>query len=329
MTLLLDHEAMAQVLSVRRTAETLRTALRDQRDGKVQMPPRQTTDARDSPNWLRISSAFLSGSDVMGFKSMNRAAGLGMRYLLGLYRISTGELLALMDADLLTTRRTAATNALGTHLLAPDGGRLGIIGSGVQAQAFLDAYAVLRDLTEVVVFSPRPRSRAAFAARAGVELGVAARAVDSAEEVAAQCPTTVLAMRAPSEPVYRHSWLRPGVHVTGLSSVRWDAREVDDEVWSASDVVVADDRGAVLQSGDGISAVEAGAVDPANPATLPELWELVGGLVGRKNGEQVTLFKSAGNAMQDVAVAWSAYQLAVESGLGRDLGGFPQVKPYA
>lgn len=326
MTLLLDHDAMARVLSVRRSVDTLRAALVEQRDGRVQMPARQTTDVQGSPNWLRISSAFLSGSDVMGFKAMNRAAGLGMRYMVGLYRISTGELLALMDANLLTTHRTAATNALGTHLLAAEGGNVGVIGSGVQARAFLDAYAALRDLTEVVVFSPREESRAAFAERARGELGVAARAVDSAERVAAECPTTVLALRAPREPVYRHSWLRPGAHVTGLSSVRWDAREIEDGVWSASDVVVADDRGTVLQSGDGISAVGAGAVDPA---TLPELWELVGGLVGRKNGEQVTLFKSAGNAMQDVAVALSTYQLAVESGFGRDLGGFPQVKPYA
>ncbi|MFC0081062.1 ornithine cyclodeaminase family protein [Aciditerrimonas ferrireducens] len=327
MTLILDEKQMTALLDVGRSIEELRGALAEQARGLVQMPPRQTTDAADGQNWLRISQAFLNGSGYMGFKAMNRAAGIGMRYLVGLYRIATGELLALMDANWITTRRTAATSALGTHLLAPaEERRVGVIGAGVQARAFLEAYLHLRPLEDVVVHSPRVESREAFAAWIGQELGVRAEAVGSAEAVAEACPVTVLAMRAPREPVYRAAWLRPGVHVTGLSSVRAEAREVEDECWRRADLVVVDDRGTVGQSGDGRSAEASGAI---RLAEVPELWQLEAGQVGRTDERQVTLFKSSGNALQDIAVAVGAYHLAVAGGLGQEIGAFPAVKPYA
>lgn len=326
MTLVLDARDMDGLLEVDRSIEELCSALTEQAKGLVQMPPRQTTDTQDGQNWLRISQAFVNGSDVMGFKAMNRSAGNGMRYLIALYRISTGELLALMDANWVTTRRTAATSALGTDLLAPaEDRRVGIIGSGVQARAFAAAYGTLRPLEEIVVFSPRPESRNGFAADVGAELGVAVTVADSPEAVAAKCPVTVLAMRAPRAPVYQASWLRSGGHVTGLSSVRPEAREVEDAVWHQADVVVVDDRGTVGQSGDGRS-VAAGGFDLGG---TPELWQLVSGQVSRNSAEQVTLFKSAGNALQDISVAAGAYHLAVERGRGRDLGAFPELKPYA
>lgn len=327
MTLVLDAKDMDGLLDVGRSIDELRKALGEQAAGQVQMPARQTTDAQDGKNWLRISQAFLNGSDYMGFKAMNRAAGSGMRYLMGLYRISSGELLALLDANWVTTRRTAATSALGTHLLAPaEEMRVGIIGSGVQARAFAEAYAAMRPITEIVVYSPRPASRTEFARTVGDDLQVTARPADSAEAVARSCPVTVLAMRAPREPVYENSWLRPGAHVTGLSSVRGEAREVADAVWTAADVVVVDDRGTVGQSGDGRSASASGSVDLDR---VPELWQLVAGSVKRTGDDQVTLFKSAGNALQDVAVAVGAYQLALERHRGTDVGAFPELKPYA
>ncbi|MHB8219839.1 MAG: ornithine cyclodeaminase family protein [Acidimicrobiales bacterium] len=324
--LLLDERDMEVLLDVRKAIDALCRVLDEQSKGQVQMPPRQTTDAQDGQNWLRISTVFLNGSGYMGFKAMNRAAGLGMRYLVGLYRIETGELLSLMDANLLTTRRTAATSAVGTHLLAPDGvTSLGIIGTGVQARAFLAAYATLRPLQNVSVFSPRGESRQAFVDFARSELGLEVAAAGSAEAVAREHSVTVLAMRAPREPVYLQEWLRPGVHVTGLSSVRAEAREVEDGVWAEADIVVVDDRGTVFQSGDGRSAATAGI----RPADLPELWELQAGKVARTSPDQITLFKSSGNAMQDIAVAMGVYELAIEQQRGRDQGAFPAVKPYA
>lgn len=323
--LLLDAKDMDGLLDIERSIAELRNALAEQAKGQVQMPARQTTDTQDGQNWLRISSAFLNGSGYMGFKAMNRAAGLGMRYMVGLYKIETGELLSLMDANWLTTRRTAATNAIGTDLLAPKEERsVGVIGSGVQARAFVQAYSKLRKLERVTVFSPRKESRSSFAQWIEGHVGVSAVAVDNAETVARNCNVTVLAMRAPREPVYMRGWLRPGVHVTGLSSVRPEAREIEDGVWETSDVIVLDDRGTVFQSGDGRSIASKGF----ESGSIPELWELASGKVVRSSDEQITLFKSSGNAMQDIAVAVGVYKLAVENQKGRNIDAFPEVKPY-
>lgn len=327
MTILLDSVAMSSVLDLQDSINELRSVCEEQSKGRVEMPPRQTTDAQNGMGWLRISMTFLNDSGYMGFKAMNRAPGIGMRYFVGLYDIKTGEFLALMDANDLTTFRTAATNAIGTDLLAPkDSRELGLIGSGVQARAFLKAYSLLRDLDVVHLYSPRGESRNAFAEWIRSELAIDAIAMDSPEKVALACPVTVIAMRAGSQPVYRGEWLRPGSHLTGLSSVRPEAREVDEEVWARCNLVVVDDRSSIAISGDGQSAKAGTQIDPS---TLPELWELVTGRVGRSGLDDVTMFKSAGNAMQDIAVAVGAYRKAKKAQLGQDLGVFPEVKDYA
>lgn len=324
MTLLLDAVTLKEVLDVQASIGELRNACQEQADDLITMPPRQTVDALDGRGWLRISMAFLNGSGFMGFKAMNRAPGIGMRYIVGLYEIDSGELVALMDADAVTTQRTAATNALGTHLLAPAGeATVGILGSGVQARALLRAYAYLRRLDHVYVHSPRREAREDCAAWTERELQVEASAVEDPAKLAESSAVTVLALRASSTPVYRTEWLRPGGHVTGLSSVRPEAREVEEAVWPACDVIVVDDRSSVGVSGDGSAT---GGVDLS---ALPELWELVNGRVARTSDHQRTMFKSSGNALQDIAVAIGAYRRARAMGLGQDLGPFPATKAYA
>ncbi len=324
MTLLLDAKTLDDLLDVATSIGELRSACLEQADELVKVPPRQTVDAGDGRGWLRISMAFLNGSGFMGFKAMNRAPGIGMRYLVGLYEIDSGALVAMMDADAITTQRTAATNALGTDLLAPAGATtVGVVGSGVQARAFLRAYSHVRTLEHVYVHSPRREARDDCAEWVRGELHVEATAVDDPAKLAESSPVTVLALRASTTPVYRSEWLRPGGHVTGLSSVRPEAREVDEAVWPACDIVVVDDRSSVRVSGDGQAT---GGVDLD---ALPELWELVTGRVGRASEGQTTLFKSSGNALQDIAVAVGAYRRARAAGVGQDLGEFPSTKPYA
>lgn len=333
--LLLDHEHVNIVLSPELAINALRSGLDEQAAGQVQMPPRQTTDAGEGKggldqhtgaNWLRISSAFLNGTGFMGFKAMNRAAALGMRYMIGLYEIATGDLKAIMDANDITTARTAATSAMGTHVLAdPASTTVGVLGSGVQARALIATYALLRDIERVVVYSPTQQSRDAFATYVNSDLGIDAEAVDTAEDVA-KASTVLVAVRATRDPVFVADWLRPGMHVTGLSSVRYDAREVDDETWRRADLVVVDDRQNVGQSGDARSVSAAGLFDVSAAA---ELWSAYAGEVNRSGPDDVTLFKSAGNAMQDISLAAAVVAEAEKRQIGTDLGAFPDVKPYA
>lgn len=335
---ILRHNDIDALLTPAMAVASLRRALDEQSRGAVQMPPRQTTDAgkdrggldkHSGNNWLRISTAFLNEQGYMGFKAMNRAAGLGMRYLLGLYHIESGELVAFMDANPITTGRTAATSALGTHLLArPDARRIALLGSGVQARALLRALADLRTIDSVNVFSPTEASRTAFAAEMSSELDIEVAPSSTAEQAVATADIVLIALRATKSPVLSATWLRPGMHVTGLSSVRHDAREIDDDVWRACDLVVVDDVGTVGQSGDALSVSATGFKIEA----LPELWMAHAGAVGRETESQLTMFKSAGNAMQDITLAAALLEAADSLGpapVGVDLGQFPEVKPYA
>jgi ornithine cyclodeaminase/alanine dehydrogenase-like protein (mu-crystallin family) len=323
-TLLITAEEVRHALTETDLIEAICDSSRQRFRNQVSVPPRITADAADDKGWLRVGPALLNGSGYMGFKSMNRRPQLGVRYLVMLYSIESGELLALMDANTLTTARTAATNAIGTHLLArEDATTLGIVGSGFAARATLEQLLRLRELERVLVYSPRSESRDSFVEAIEGEHGISAAAADSAEAAVAESEIALLAFRAPSQPVFLASWLRPGMHVTGLSSVRPEAREVDDDTWTACDVVVVDDAGSVRQSGDGRSVAGDGELE------YPELWQLVAGLVpGRTDPGQTTLFKSSGNSEQDIAAAAAVYRKAVDLGLGRDLGDFPEVKPY-
>jgi ornithine cyclodeaminase/alanine dehydrogenase-like protein (mu-crystallin family) len=112
--------------------------------------------------------------------------------------------------------------------------------------------------------------------------------------------------------------------VTAISAVRPEARELDEAIWARADVVGVDDRDHVLDSGDGRAALAGGSLQASDAA---ELWELVSGRrPGRQRPEQITLFKSVGTGLQDLAVAGAVYRRARERGLGQDLGEFPPAR---
>jgi ornithine cyclodeaminase/alanine dehydrogenase len=325
--LLLRHEEVAGLLSPAETIAAVRRVLVEQGEGQVQVPPRITIDATSGHGWLRVMPTILNGSGVMGYKAMHSTPKVGVRYLVALYDLRSGELLAQMDADWLTVRRTAATVAVATDVLARPGPlRMGLLGSSDQARAMLTAIAEVRPLSEVTVFSPTEANRRRFADTMGPELGLMVRAVDSPDEALAGRDLIMVAIRAGTTPVLRADWIVPGAHVNGISAVRPEAREIEDGVWRKADRVVVDDRAHVFESGDGRSGIASGSVTPEGAA---ELWEVLSERrPGRQGPEDVTLFKAVGTAAQDLALAAAVYERARERGIGTDLGEFPHVKPF-
>lgn len=324
MAILLKNADVEGLLSMDEVIQAVERGSLEQSRGEVRLPRRITIDV--GAGWLRVMPAALTGSGVMGFKEMHLTKGVGVRYLINLYDIPTGALLATMDADWITVVRTAATSALATRYLArPEVPRVGVLGSGEQARAHLAALSCVRPFSDVRVYSPRPERREAFCAWARREFQADARPVPDPQEAAAGADLIVAAFRASGTPVVRAAWLRPGVHVIGISSVRPDAREIEDAVWKVSDRIVVDDRAHILESGDGRSAVASGSLRPDDAV---ELWQVVAGQVpGRQRGEEITLFKSVGTALQDLAVARVVYERAGRRGAGSDLGEFPLPKP--
>jgi alanine dehydrogenase len=212
-----------------------------------------------------------------------------------LFKPQTGEPLATMDGRLITEVRTAAVSAVATERLAkPNASVLGIIGSGVQARSHLEALRLVRDFREVRVWSP---NRSVEFAR---ERGVHAAA--SAEE-AVQGADVVVTATTSQTPVLCGKWLSPGVHINAVGAPRPDWRELDDEVLCRARVYVDSREAALKESGDVI----------AGGKIFAEVGEVVAGTKpGRQSAEDVTLFKSLGLAVEDVATAELIYRMALE-----------------
>jgi alanine dehydrogenase len=326
--LLLTHDDIVGLLAPEEIIEAMREALLEQSKGLVQVPPRTTVDSSSGFGWLRTMPAILNGSKVMGFKAMHSTPGVGVGYFVDLYDLPSGELLAMMDADWLTAQRTAATAAIGVDVLAPETVRtVGVLGSGDQARSMLIAASKVRHLAQINVFSPTPAHRQAFAEAIGREHGLNIKPVERPEQAVVGCDLLLSVFRAGKEPAVSADWITPGMHICAASSVRPVARELEDDVWRKAAVVAVDDRAHAFESGDGRSAIASRAFDPERAV---ELWELVSGKQrGRTADSDITLFKSVGTALQDLAIANAIYLRAKQKGVGRDVGNFPKMRPHA
>jgi ornithine cyclodeaminase/alanine dehydrogenase len=254
---------------------------------------------------------------------MNLAPGRGVRYQVHLYRIETGELLAIMDAQHLTTLRTGATSVVATRRLAPQRKmQAALLGSGAEARAQLEAMCVAGFVSSVRIFSRTPANRQRLAAEFRERHALDARDAASAEEAVNGAELVVAAVKS-SEPVLFGRWLRSGVNVVSVGTARRDQREIDEETFRRSARIVVDTREGVFgEAGDAVAAKDAIVGKPVN-----ELAELVAGKApGRGDAAEITLFKSVGTGIQDIALAAVIYERAVQRGVGTALPDFPYLK---
>jgi ornithine cyclodeaminase/alanine dehydrogenase-like protein (mu-crystallin family) len=293
--------------------------------GNARLVPR--SDVPSGSGFLRVMPAVLE--HVMGLKVMTLAEGLGTRYLVLLYDTSTGELLALFDADELTRYRTAATTALAARVIVSSPQRrLGLIGSGFEAVGELRALAALWPLEEVLVYSPTQARRERFAETMTTELEIPVKAVASSQAAVEDQAVVVLATKS-STPVVPASELGTGTVVLSIGSTRLDLREVDRETFARAGTVVGDEPHQLeLESGDVADALESGILTYDRVIALCELCA-ERATVRTDNTHDLVVFKSIGTAIQDLAMARTVYEHAVEHGYGTDLGEVSRLKPFA
>jgi alanine dehydrogenase len=244
--------------------------------------------------------------DVFGVKivTMTQQPGHGPRVLKANYTVydaRTGEALLAMEADELTDLRTAATSAVATRLMArEDSSVLGVFGTGRQAAAHLALILPLRKFDEVLVCgSSRERSEA-FAVMASEKFKIPVRAVD-ASTCAAQSHVICTCTTA-ANPLFDGNLLQPGVHVNAVGAFRPDTREVDDATMHRSRVVVDSYEGAPVEAGDLLIPQQNKTIGADH--IIADLHEaLAGKRVIRRNSSDITLFKSVGCALEDLAAA--------------------------
>lgn len=248
---------------------------------------------------VKIASVF-PGNSQRGLPAVN--AG----YLLMSGR--SGEVLAMVDGGELTARRTAAASALAADYLArKDASRLLVCGTGRLSINLLEAHAAVRPIRQVVFWGRSVDKAKARAAEAGT-LGFEASATDDIEAAIAGCDIVSCATLS-GEPLVRGKWLKPGVHVDLVGAFTPQLRESDDEAMRVASVFVDTRAGALKEAGDIVLAVQSGALAPE--AIKGELAELCRGDVpGRSSADEITLFKSVGAALEDLAGAILAYRQA-------------------
>mgnify|MGYP000878712707 CR=1 FL=1 len=222
----------------------------------------------------------------------------------------TGELLAVIDGGELTARRTAAASALAaSHLARKDASSLLVVGTGRLSVNLVEAHSRVRPITEVVIWG-RDRAKAEQAVSEARALGYAADVAEDLEAAARQADIISCATLSRA-PLIRGAWLKPGSHLDLIGAFNKDMRESDDEAVRRARVFVDTRAGAFAEAGDILQPMAAGVINADH--VVAELSELVGGTEGRRSAEDITLFKSVGAALEDLAGAILAYEMATQN----------------
>jgi len=318
--LLLSRSDVRSVLDMGELIAAVEAAHADVARGRAAQLPRYSLHVPGSTVGVFPMVAVLEGG-AGGMKVFtdvpeNAARGLPTQQsVVVLLDVDRGHPVAVLDGGLLTAYRTAAASAVATrHLARSDSTCLGLLGVGAQARTHLNAIGRVLELERVVVWG-RNRGRAEAFARDAAAVGVAVDVVDSPERVAA-CADVLCTLTPSRTPILAGAWLREGVHVNVVGAPpRLDHREVDAEAVRRARVVVDSFDSVKAESGDLMIAVEEGAVTTDH--FRDELGEvIVGAKPGRARRDEITMYKSVGVAVQDVAAARLAYVRAVAAGAG-------------
>jgi ornithine cyclodeaminase len=327
--LLLSEDDVRRLLSMDDLIEAMHAALAEFSSGRVQQPLRTVLDipvaeGNGGHAFFGVMPAHIPKSGALGTKLVtvfgsNAAIGLPSHLAtIILLDSTTGELLCVMDGRYITEARTAAVSAVSAKLLArEDASTLAILGSGVQARSHLAALTRVRNVQSVRVWSPSAAHRRAFVDEMQPATSAPIASADSPQQAVADADLIVLAT-ASREPVVRSEWIAAGAHIAAVGACRPDQREMDSALVARARVFADSRAGALAEAGDIVLAIGDGSIDAAHIAG--ELGELAAGTrVGRRDPSEVTLFKSLGMAVEDVAAAHLAYRRATERGLGRGI----------
>jgi ornithine cyclodeaminase/alanine dehydrogenase-like protein (mu-crystallin family) len=302
--------------------EAMAEALSNLSRGRAHQPLRLVFRPPAAAGLMAFMPAYDGGGpSVFGLKAIGIFPGNASRQMdthqgaVALFDGDTGELRALVNGAAITAIRTAAVSALATRLLSrEDAGDLALVGSGTQARTHLEALACVRPLRRVRVASRDPEHARRFAKEMSGRGRTAVEAMASVEDAVRGADLVVLVTDS-AEPVLRREWLSAGAHVNAVGASLPDRREVDSATMAASRLFVDRRESTWNEAGDYLIPLAEGVIRPDH--IQGELGEvLTGARPGRASSEEITLFKSLGLAVEDLAAAAAACERALSSGVG-------------
>jgi len=320
--LILNHDEVVQLLPMKECIAIMREALIKLASGEVHQPLRTIVRPPDAAGVMGLMPSYVGGDQAAyGLKTVcvfpgNPAKGKDAHQgAVLLFSAETGELLALVNASAITAIRTAAVSGVATDLLArDDASDLAIIGAGVQARTHLKAIAEVRPLKRCRVASRNIEHARRLAEEMSGSVPFAIEPVETVTKALAGADLVATVTNS-KEPVVHREWISPGVHLNVVGSSTPHAREVDTATIADSALFVDRRESTLNEAGDYLFAMREGAIGPEHiRAELGEV--LTGKKPGRTSSQEVTLFKSLGLAVEDLAAANYLYQKARETNAG-------------
>ncbi len=317
MALLIDEHCIKQLITMDDALAAVEEVFREQDRGNVVNVPRVRAPVKGGI--LRITAGVLSYRGYYGVKISSTAVfGRDAGRMFCLYREQNGELAAIVQVFAMGAMRTGAASGIATKYMANDiAPVLAVLGSGRQARTQVEAVCKVRAISEVRVYSPNASHREAFCLDMKHHVRNNCVPADSAEAAVRGADIIVSATTA-EQPVVLGRWLKPGVHINAIGANYEHRRELDRDAVLAATLICADD----------VEQVRYESADLAGPVASGDLgWDCVHGLSevvsgrikGRSSPQDITIFKSLGVAIEDVALAVRAYEKAVARQMGQEL----------
>ncbi|MBT7302759.1 MAG: ornithine cyclodeaminase family protein [Victivallales bacterium] len=321
----LAADDVRRALPMPEAVSAMRRAFAQLASGAAVVPPRTVIDLPAERGDFLLMPAVLDGGKAVGAKLLtllpgNPQAGRPLIHaLMVLFDGETGQPSAILDGGALTAIRTGAVSGVATDLLArQDSVVVGVVGAGRQARTQLEAVCCVRSIRQVHVFDAIPAAAESFAAEMSATLGIRIDPAATAGDAVAQADI-VCAATTSGTPVFGDEDVRPGTHLNAIGCYHTHRHEIPPETVGRASVVVDQLEAARDEAGDIVIAIERGLMSWQD--VYAELGELAAGQKpGRRDDDEITLFKSVGLALQDVAAAACLLENARGLGLGIELG---------
>lgn len=302
---MLGFAALQGVLAMPDAIDLLEKASFHEAAGRTSISPKFNTDFENGS--MRVLVAADHEAGYLATKAYHTIRNVGVRYVVSLYRLRDGELLAALDGQLITDLRTGAASGVVARKVPVSGTvSVGIIGSGNQARTQLESLAAVYSVESAAVYSPTAAHREGYAREMSAKLGIPVTAVDSAEAAALGRPVVVTASNSrSSKPILRGAWLDRCRLLCAVGNTRPQFAEADARCFRDAGLVVVDSPHAFEEAGDLRQAIESGAIPESKRATLAQI--VTGAAAVPQTG--LVAFKSVGTALQDLALAARYYEM--------------------
>jgi len=321
--LFLSAKDVEKAISMKETIAAMRNAFLQLATGEAVVPLRSNIDMPKENAGALFMPAYLPDISKISLKTVtinkdNPERGLPMiQAMVMIFDAVTGSPVAVMDGEHLTAMRTGAVSGLATDLLArKDATVVAIIGTGAQGKTQLEAVCEVRDIKKAIVFDLNKECAYAFAEKMSKKLNIEVSPAISPYDIS--MADIICTATSSNRPVFDDANLRTGVHINGVGSYRPDMCEIPAETIVRAKVVIDQSTAALSEAGDLIQPIEKGLINRDH--IHAELGEILDGKKAkRENEEEITVFKSVGVAVQDLATAHKVIESARKLGLGTEV----------